>query len=347
MIHGPQLAVLHAQDKVDQARCRRALPKARSAVHVSAHPDGHWRRGFLLALSTAALWGVLPIALKIVLEGMDGYTITWCRFVIAAIGLIVFLLLTRGIPKLSSIGRDSWRLLVVACLGLTANYVLCIWGLFHTSPTVMQIVCQFGPFFLLIGGLMIFKERLSWLQTLGLTLLVVGLLVFFNRSLATLVDFSTDLGLGVALLVLASVGWAFYGLAQKQLSGRLRSQQILAFIYVGAVAVLAPVASPSKLGNLNALQLWALLFCGINTLLAYGAFAEAVKHWAVTRVGAVLALTPLFTLISMMLAERWIPHLVRPEDLNGIAVFGALIVVAGSMLCALGRAPATAPSDGA
>lgn len=293
------------------------------------------------------LWGVLPLALKIVLEGMDAYTITWCRFVIAATGLIVFLLLTGGVPQWSNIGRDSWRLLGVASLGLTANYVLCVRGLFHTSPTVMQIVCQLGPFFLLVGGLMIFKERLSWLQTLGLALLIVGLLVFFNRSLATLLNFSSELGLGVALLIFASIGWAFYGLAQKQLSGRLQPQQILAFVYLGAVAVLAPVASPGKLGNLNALQLWALLFCGINTLLAYGAFAEAVKHWAVTRVGAVLSLTPLFTLISMMLAERLLPQLVRPEGLNGVAVFGALIVVSGSMLCALGRAPATAPADGA
>ena len=41
--------------------------------------SNHWRLGFTLSLTTAALWGLLPIALKVVLESMDAYTIVWWR----------------------------------------------------------------------------------------------------------------------------------------------------------------------------------------------------------------------------------------------------------------------------
>ena len=40
--------------------------------------------GFILSLITAFMWGVLPIALKELLKGMDASTIVWYRFLFAA-----------------------------------------------------------------------------------------------------------------------------------------------------------------------------------------------------------------------------------------------------------------------
>ena len=48
---------------------------------------GHRRLGLLLALTTAVLWGLLPIALKVVLARLDPYTITWYRFAASALVL--------------------------------------------------------------------------------------------------------------------------------------------------------------------------------------------------------------------------------------------------------------------
>ena len=44
---------------------------------------GRWKLGLALALVTAVCWGLLPIALRIVLDGMDAWTITWYRFAVA------------------------------------------------------------------------------------------------------------------------------------------------------------------------------------------------------------------------------------------------------------------------
>jgi drug/metabolite transporter (DMT)-like permease len=56
----------------------------------------------------------------------------------------------------------------------------------------------------------------------------------------------------------------------------------------------------------------------------------------VSRVGAVLATGPIFTLSAMWLTEQLWPGLVRAEQLNWIAIVGALAVVAGSIVAALG-----------
>jgi drug/metabolite transporter (DMT)-like permease len=147
---------------------------------------------------------------------------------------------------------------------------------------------------------------------------------------------SGGFGLGVGLLVLASAIWSLYGLSQKVLQRHLGSQHILMLVYFGAIVVLLPLVSPGEVRNLSSLQLALLTFCGLNTLFAYGAFAESLKHWEVSRVGATIAATPLFTLAFTWIASRIAPAFVQPEQLNSLSVLGALLVASGSALCALG-----------
>ena len=76
-------------------------------------------------------------------------------------------------------------------------------------------------------------------------------------------------------------------------------------------------------------------FCCANTLAAYGAFVEALYYWDVSRVSAVIATAPLFTLGAMWFVEWMGLGIVPPEGLNALSVAGALMVVAGSIACAL------------
>ena len=142
-------------------------------------------------------------------------------------------------------------------------------------------------------------------------------------------------GLGVIATIAGSLSWAVYGLAQKCLLNELSSPQILLLLYVGAVLALLPAASPATVRNLDALHLGMLAFCCLNTIVGYGAFAESLRHWDVSRVGAVLATSPLFTMASMGLARRFSPALIAPEALGTLSVLGAFLVVAGSAACAL------------
>jgi drug/metabolite transporter (DMT)-like permease len=306
--------------------------------------SGRWKIGLALALVTAAFWGVLPIGLKLLLNGMDAWTITWYRFAVSAFILGLALAVTRRLPAVSSLTRRDWLLLGVALLGLVANYILYLVALRHATPTVNQTVIQLSPMFLLLGGLIVFREHFSHWQRLGFVALVVGLVLFFNRRLPELVDLSAGLGLGVMLLIAAAVVWAIYGLVQKQLLKRMSSQQILFVLYIGAVLLLLPLSSLGDIRNLDKLEAWMLAFCCANTLIGYGAFAEALEHWEISRVGAVLALAPLFTLSGMWFVERIWPGVLEPEGLNALSIIGALLVVAGSALCALGARNVVEPA---
>lgn len=302
----------------------------------------NWRIGLPLALIPAMLWGVLPVAISVVLRGMDAITVTWYRFIIAGALLSALLALTHGFPDLRRLRGRGWKLLALAIAGLAANYVIFLIGLEHTSPTVTQVVSQLGPLFLMLSGLIVFREHLHGLQRLGMALLLGGLLLFFNKRLPELLHLSGGIGLGVALLVLAAFVWTFYGTSQKVLQRDFPPQQILLMLYAGCALVLLPLSSPMRVMQLSSLQLGLLAFCGINTLFAYGAFAESLKHWEISRVGAVLATTPLFTLLSVHIVGGFAPAYVQPEHLGALSIFGAFLVVAGSALCALGGTARTA-----
>jgi len=287
-----------------------------------------------MSLSTAVLWGLLPIALTIVLGGMDAWTITWWRFAVSMAGLGAFLAWRRELPRF----RGGWSgpaLLALALVTLVANYVLYLFALDHTSPSVAQVVIQLAPLLLLLGGVFVFREPFAPRQWIGFAVLGAGLLLFFNRRLPELARPAEGLGLGVLLMVGASLAWAVYGLAQKRLLAEFTSRQVLWILYVGAAVLLLPFSEPARLAELDRLELAMLAFCCANTLLAYGAFGEALHHWDVSRVSAVLSTAPLFTVASM-LAIEWLGwRAVEPEGLNALSVAGALAVVAGSMTCAL------------
>lgn len=304
----------------------------------------NWRLGVTLATITMLLWASLPVALDMSLEILDPFTLTWFRFLAAGAVLGAWLAASGRLRHYGRLSRRGWVLMAVAALGLTCNYVLYLLGLSHTSPGNIQVIIQLGPLFLALGAMAIYGERYTATQWVGFTALVLGLGIFFRDQIAVLAGSIETYALGVGIIVLAAATWSVYALAQKQILVELASPLIMLFIYVTAVLLLSPLASPAQLLQLDWIHAAAVAYCALNTLVAYSCFAEALNHWQASRVGAVLALTPLGTLMVVsMLAQAW-PEFVEPESMTAIGVVGAVIVVVGSMMTSLGsRRRRTAP----
>ncbi len=291
--------------------------------------------GFSLALLTAVLWGMLPIALKHLLTDLTANTITWVRFLAAALFVSLLLGQQKALPRIRRLNRKTSLLLLVAIAGLLLNYILYLLGLALLSAETAQVVIQLAPFLMMLGGIFLFRERLLLWQKIGAALLVAGLLLFFNERLLTLLTQYGQDSLGVLLVIVAAITWAAYALAQKQLLLTYSSQQIMWFIYLAGACCFLPLAELAPIAELSALQ-WGLLgFCCLNTIIAYGAFAEALQHWEASKVSAVLAITPLLTIFFANLVSWLFPSAPPAQALNSWSIAGACLVVAGSAITAL------------
>lgn len=299
--------------------------------------SGRWRLGLALSLVTVFLWGILPIALAVTLQALDVYTVTWFRFLVAFGLLAVYLAARQQLPKPEKLPSTALGLLAIATVFLGLNYLFFLQGLAQTSPTNAEVLIQLAPALFSLGAIAIFKERYTLRQWLGLGILTLGFVLFFHEQLQTLITAPTDYLVGSGLLVLAAVTWAIYALAQKQLLERFPSSSIMLVIYGGCAVIFSSVTAPQAILTLRPLHLGMLLFCGLNTLVAYSAFAEALDHWEASRVSAVLALAPVVTLILVWTLSFTMPTLIPPENLTALGLMGAVLVVSGSMVVALGR----------
>ena len=283
-----------------------------------------------------SLWAVLPFALQRVLTALDAFTITWVRFVASALVLGAVLAARRDLPPLRGVGARRGTLLAVATLFLAVNYAAFLFGLDWTSAADAQVLIQFGPILLSLGGIAVFREQFARLQWIGLGVLIGGVAVFVWARLGGAVHTGRPLVPGMAMIGAAAATWAIYGLAQKQLLHTFRSNHVLLFVYAGCAIAFTPLASPSSLAHLDPAHAAVLAFCALNTVLGYGAFAESLAHWEASRVCAVLALTPLGTLACAIALDAIAPSWAAAPDLSPGGWIGALLVVSGSLTASLG-----------
>lgn len=299
--------------------------------------------GFALSLVTVTCWGLLPLALKMILGHLDPLGITFWRFLSA--GLVVGLgLAWQGrLPRPWVAGRRALALFGGCVLGLTGNYVIYLWGLEHLPPGTAQLVVQLAPVSTMLGSLAFFGERFQRMQWAGVATFFAGFLLFFHDRLGDLVRGAGDHSLGVGFVALAALAWAGYALSQKALLTSFGSGQVLLVTYLGGAVILLGAADPLALGELGSFEWTMLAFACLNTLLAYGALAEAMSVWEGARVSAVLTLTPVATLAFSLAAEAWAPGLIELPPLGPGHLAGAGLVVSGAMMTALGKARFAVP----
>ena len=296
---------------------------------------GRWKLGLLLALGTATMWGTLPVALQQVAPTIGPATSTFFRFFISALLLTPYLLITQKMingHKLKSPKLLSMTL--IAGLLLTGNYGFYILWLEKTSAEATQVMIQLAPMLLLLAGLWLFKEQFTRTQWLGFIGFSLGLILFFERQIGQLLIEFGDYGLGLLFIILSAIFWTGYAIIQKFLLNDFQSSETMVILYCLGSLVFLPLSDFSTLGQLSSLQWAALLFCGLNTFIAYGCFAEAMLHLEASRVSAIIAITPLFTIAIAQL----IPISdMAVEPLTGISILGAILVVSGSIATAIAK----------
>jgi drug/metabolite transporter (DMT)-like permease len=301
---------------------------------TSLKPTAPWKLGLLLASMTCLFWATLPLALKVSLEALDPFTLTWIRFVCAAVFTFLLLAARNQLGGLRGLTSLQWFWLLVAAFGLIGNYVLYLIGLKYTTPANAQLLVQSAPLLLALGSVIWFKERINRYQAFGFAAIVLGLLLFFIEQ-RTRSSAASTYGFGAMLILLGAITWVVYALIQKTFANRLTSQQVLLVMYVIAAIALLPTATPSALAQVDSTHWWAIGYCAFNTIAAYAAFAEAMALWDASRVSAILSMTPVFTVACVAILAPLFPAHLQPERIALMGFVGGALVVAGSITASL------------
>jgi drug/metabolite transporter (DMT)-like permease len=82
---------------------------------------------------------------------------------------------------------------------------------------------------------------------------------------------------------------------------------------------------------MSSVNWYILIYLGLNTVLAYGSLALAIKLTEATRVSVIITLNPIITFITMAILTRLNVSWIEPEAFSLLSMFGALSVLAGAI----------------
>ena len=298
-------------------------------MNLDSDQSGHFLRGILLSIVTALLWGVLPIILKISLQGFTIGTIAWFRFSLAFL-LLGIILQFKGSRPLNILRKPPW-MGIFGGLCLTANYYWVTLGVEISGPSNMAVLIQTASVFLFLTGVFVFRERLASRQILGMFFVTTGLTLFFLDQQSR-VAMSSDYYFANFLIIMAAIVWVGYMISQKFLSREYGAQSLNFLVYTVATVALIGTVQWSEFASAGFNAWLALILCGINTLLAYGAVAEAVKYIPLSLISVIISLNPLITLVGMKILPAMGFANLQPDPVGMVGYFGGAIAVAGVTL---------------
>lgn len=291
------------------------------------NPRSSFAVGASCGLAVALIWSGWTIATRFaVTKSLGPLDVTFLRFGVA--GLFLWPVLVRNGLGIERIG---WPRMIVMLIGAGVPFMLLAsTGLaFAPASHIATLMIGLMPIFVALLSALMFGERFSGAQVVGLAVVVLGVACIGGRSL--LLDRGSGEWRGDLLFLLAGLLFASYSLAQRR-SG-LSSWHATALVNVISGLVYAPVyfllLEPQLLSVPWTDLLIQLLAQGICVaILGLYFYAESARRLGAPKAAMFGSLTPVLTVMlsAPLLAET-------PPALT---LAGVVLVTAGVFVVLMG-----------
>ena len=255
-------------------------------------------------------------------------------FLWSSVSLATLLLLPIGLLHLPAEPTPSAGLpFVAASIGIHAVY---FWALsrsyrFGDFSRVYPMARGLGVALVPLIALPVFGERLSWLGSLGIGLVVLGIVSLSRRPSGARGSTGIGIGAGTVWAVVTGVTIATYSLVDKAGVTRLHPMPHIALMGLGLSAILSPIVLADRRTLVNEWRRrWpTILVASAMNLTSYLLVLFAFR---LSKVGYVVASRELSILFSAFIGSLWLG-----EGRLAPRLAGASVVLAGVICVAFAR----------
>ncbi|MFN4273157.1 MAG: DMT family transporter [Aliihoeflea sp.] len=270
------------------------------------------KNAYVLLLLTALFWGGNAVAGKLAVGHVSPMTLTALRWVLglAVLGAIGWRQLVQDWPVVQ---RHLPFLLLLGTVGFTLFNAALYSALTMTSAINVSIEQAAIPMIIILFNFLLFRQRVTWVQLLGLAFSVVGVaLTASHGDLTRLAEL--DVNFGDALMIGAVFVYAGYTLALR-FRPDIHWKSFMIVLSAAAFVTSLPFLAwemqtdrfilPDMRGWL--LVLYTALF---PSVLAQIFYLRGVETIGPNRAGLFVNVVPIFgTLLSiLLLGEAFMPH---------------------------------------
>ncbi len=284
----------------------------------------------MMAVTTAVCWAVLAIALKFAVQKYSSGTIVWVRLELAFLCLLIAFAAYK--PKALKVIIQPPKELIAAALLIAVNYYGYMKGVELTTASSAQVLIQMAPLMFAVLSTFYFREHLNRKQLIGIGLALCGFGFFFFDQIMMAMDNFEKFKTGNVWMLVAIVTWAYFALLQKKTLKKMTPQEYNLALYFYAAIALFPASNPSELLDMDMTDFWLFMFLGLNTVIAYGAFSEALHRIPGNLVSMIIAVNPLLTLLVLQIFLWTDVQIIPAEPIHWLGYFGAFCVVIGVII---------------
>lgn len=307
---------------------------------MSASPSGLETKGALELTAAMVLSGTIGVF--VVESGASAFNVVFFRCVFGALALGLYCL-ARGFFRNHGFTAKKLGLTMLGGVFIVANWTFLFSSYDAASISVSTVVYHTQPFYVVLLGALIFREKLTASKFAWLGIAFLGLIMVAGVSAS---DFENNtaylIGLGQALL--AAVFYAFATIITKRVSG-IRPHLVALVQVVLGIVLLLPFVSFGATAGLGADWGWLIGLGVIHTGLMYVLMYSSYQKLPTTKI-AVLA----FVYPAVAIIADWA---VYGHHVDVVQALGIPLIVAASLGVNLGwklplrrsRPAATAPVE--
>lgn len=279
---------------------------------------------FWKPLLAVIFWGISFIATKIALNELSPETIILLRLLLAIILLLLIALYTKRDFSISL--KNHLGIFILALVAVFHLWIQ-ITGLKFTSASNTGWIIGVTPVFMAILGFIIFKEKITPVKALGISIAFIGLMLLMSKGDVLSIGFISHKG---DFLVLASAfTWSIYSMINKKISLSYSPLMTILFLFLMMAVIITPFTlNRETINSVIHLSIngWlAILFLGIFCSgIAYVLWAQALKELEATKVGVFLYFEPFVTVFA-----AW---LILQEVISYITILSGIIITFGVIL---------------
>ena len=279
---------------------------------------------YISVLLSMLFWGMSYIWMKVVYQFYNPITTVFLRLLIAAPVQFIFF---SWLKKLQKIMKEDFSYLIMISLFQPFFYFLCeSYGIKFVSPTIAAVVTSTIPLFVPIATYFLLKEKISWLNTLGLVVSFIGILLVIIKD-----DFSLAASpLGLLFLFLAVGAGVGYTTSVRKMTLKyspvtiVTYQNILGVFWFLPLFLLVDVQSFLQARpSLNALASLVMLAL-LASALAFTLFAYGVRELGAARTSVFGNCIPVFTAVMSWLLLK--------EEITLRMILGITLVITGLLM---------------
>ena len=253
------------------------------------------------------LWGMSYIWTDKLLElGIPVFYFVFVRIFLAGVVLFLLNVAYGRIKRIQQ--QDLGKFLLLAFFEPFIYFVCETYGVEMTSPTISAMIIATIPIFSIAAGRIFFKEKITALNIVGVTLSLMGIIMVIMKGEIV----GKDLLWGIILLLIAVIAEVGHASITKSLAGNYSSQIIVMYQFLIGSVYLLPLFAWKGLDGFNATlyfsaDVWYPLIClaVLCSSLAFSLWVSTIKNLGVAKSSIFSALIPVVTaLIAWILGTQ-------------------------------------------